>query len=85
MLACGGKESRLAGFSALPSNEEPRRKQRGIFVGAEIYFTGGVHTSFVLLRNSYSQKIQPRQAAGYEPPPTHSKLISVALKRVNLQ
>jgi hypothetical protein len=27
-------------------NEEPRRKQRGIFVGAEIYFTGGVHTRF---------------------------------------
>jgi hypothetical protein len=37
-------------------NEEPRRKQRGIFVGVEIYFTGGGHTSFVLLHNSYSQK-----------------------------
>jgi hypothetical protein len=34
----------------------PRRKQRGIFVGAEIYFTGGGHTSFVLLHNSHSQK-----------------------------
>jgi hypothetical protein len=37
-------------------NEEPCRKQQGIFVGAEIYFTGGVHTSFVLLHNSHSQK-----------------------------
>jgi hypothetical protein len=27
-------------------NEEPRRKQRGIFVGAEIYFTGGGHSQF---------------------------------------
>jgi hypothetical protein len=49
---------RAFGMSYLKAcpNEEPRRKQRGIFVGAEIYFTGGVHTSFVLLHNSHSQK-----------------------------
>jgi hypothetical protein len=58
--------------SLASKNEEPRRKQRGIFVGVEIYFTGGGHTYFVLLYNSYSQKKFNRgQAAGYEPPPSN--------------
>ena len=57
-------------------NEEPRRKQRGIPHAThllacgkvEIYFTGGGHTYFVLLHNSYLQtKFNRRKRRGMNP------------------